>query len=384
MKKWEGTYAMNTIDCCGCMLCVNKCRFNAIEIVKDKKGFSVPVIDENKCTGCNQCKNICPHNTGNIPLETYAAYNNNEQILLKSSSGGIFSALADYFIKEGGYVAGCIFDNEFQVKHVLSNKNEDISKMRGSKYVQSSVGYIYKEIKEKLDNGNMVLFTGTPCQNQALKTFLGKEYDSLLLVDFICHGVSNEDLWGDYLNYEAKRLKGKITDFRFRDKEKNGWGVTVKIEYERGGVRKEKHYATRECSYFYYFLTDKILRDSCYGCSFSSDKRISDITMGDYWGRTDNVMFNKGGVSCVLANTQKGFEYIKRVEKNLTIEKSDYETIKAGNRALREETANRNTDNIYCEMWKEKGYSYIEKKFLPIKVKYRIKKYIKKIVRKTK
>lgn len=211
--------------CCGCNLCAIVCPKKCIQMVSDKEGFWYPQINKHACIKCGKCERICPViNKQTMPRNTgrkaYAAIHANEKIRLASSSGGIFTAIAEKVIDRGGVVFGAAFNKDFEVEHIYVERKEDLAKFRGSKYVQGKMGDIYLRVLEFLKMGRPVLFSGTPCQIGALKAFLGKEYDNLLTVDLICHGVPSPMIWSKYVNYRKSLDSTSDLQFvSFRDKQ---------------------------------------------------------------------------------------------------------------------------------------------------------------------
>ena len=194
--------------CCGCSGCMNICPKNAIIMKEDKNGFKYPIVDKEKCINCGLCEKVCPilnnKKEQQKEIKAYACYNKNIEERLKSSSGGIFILLAKEILKRNGIVFGAAFDENFNVKHISIDNEKDIEKLMGSKYVQSNMGKVYKEVKEFLENGKYILFSGTPCQIEGLKKFLKKDYDKLYTQDIICHGVPSPKIWQMYLEYQKK------------------------------------------------------------------------------------------------------------------------------------------------------------------------------------
>ena len=213
-------------DCCGCYACYNICPKECITMESDNEGFWYPKIDKDKCINCNLCEKVCPiinkPNSSLYEKKSYAVFNKNEKIRLESSSGGIFSLLAEYVINNHGNVYGAVFDEDFNVKHVKINILQDINLLRGSKYVQSRINDIFKSIKFDLKNNKIVLFTGTPCQIAGLQSFLQKKYDNLILMDIVCHGVPSPLVWQQYINELKQNYKQNIKSIYFRDKS-TGW-----------------------------------------------------------------------------------------------------------------------------------------------------------------
>lgn len=309
-------------DCCGCGACYNKCPTGAITMQENNEGFLAPVIDETKCTNCGLCTKACPllnfQYKNNPKPDCYAAMADDE-IRMKSSSGGMFTLLANFILDKGGYVCGAAFDDDWSVHHIIIDNKEDLSKLRGSKYVQSDTENCYKEIKKLLDADKYVLFSGCPCQVAGLYTFLGKEYEKLYTTDLICHGSPSRKVWKKYLteNFDIKN----ITKIDFRDKTKFGWATTMNIYFKD---RAPFHESTAENKYYQAFCPCLILNKHCSQCKYSKLPRQGDISLGDWWG-IDN--FSKGlndnkGTSQVLVNSKKGKKIWKGICANLKLDKN--------------------------------------------------------------
>lgn len=311
-------------DCSGCSACFNICPKNAIEMKEDEKGFKYPVIDQTKCINCGLCRNSCPvlkDLKQNNEIEAYACYNRNIEERLKSSSGGIFILIARKIIERKGVVFGACLDEEFKVKHSYAETIEELNKFMGSKYVQSTIGGMYKKAKEFLDNGRYVLFTGTPCQIEGLKSYLNKEYYKLYTQDIICHGVPSPLVWEKYKNYRENKDKKKPINISFRNKE-NGWyKFNMKFSYLTNHYKKSQS----KDLFMKAFLKNTILRDSCYDCHFKKKNRNSDITLADYWG-IQNVhknLFDNKGTSLLIINSDKGKKIFEIIKEELIYEKTE-------------------------------------------------------------
>lgn len=315
--------------CTGCGACMNICPNNAITLKENDEGFLYPVIDTQKCTNCNLCLNICPINTPKynnvIPNDCYA-YMASDEERLKSSSGAVFPILAEYFIKNGGYVAGAVWDEDWSVKHIVSNSLDDIDKMRSSKYMQSKIGDVYTKVKNLLKQDIKVLFTGTPCQVAGLKSYLQKDYQNLFCVDIICHGVPSYKVFSKYLNenYDVNDIKS----INFRDKKTNGWGSTFRIDFKSGETKTVRW---NYDAFYSLFSKDVILRKSCGECQFNKLPRQGDLTMADFWN-VDNKFHDKKGTSVVVSNNEKG-EFLLGIlkEKAKLFEKQPIEAAFGGN-----------------------------------------------------
>lgn len=334
----------NKKDCCGCHACVTICAKHCITMHEDNEGFLYPVVDKDACTDCGLCEKVCPviHQAAPVgPLATYIAINRDEEIRLQSSSGGIFTLLAEQVIAEGGVVFGARFDKDWSVIHSWTDIVEGLAAFRGSKYVQSRIGNSYREAREFLQQGRRVLFSGTPCQIAGLKKYLRKDYDHLLTVDFICHGVPSPGVWQRYLSelreeLRAERGVGKntvplsmdelpvITGISFRDKT-NGWkkfGFRLRYAASKAASNSVSSSAIKEEEEFLQpfpenpfmrgFLADVYLRPSCYACPAKSGKSGSDITIADAWGMDCFAVEHDDdkGACYVLENTAKGTSYM--------------------------------------------------------------------------
>lgn len=277
----------------------------------DNEGFLYPVVDVEECIDCHLCEKVCPvinQNAPRKPLEVFAAKNSDDAIRMSSSSGGIFTLLAEQAIDKGGVVFGACWDDEWNVKHDYAEYKEQLAKFRSSKYLQSVIGYSYQETEKFLKAGHMVMFTGTPCQIAGLKCFLRKDYENLLTVEVICHSVPSPRVWQQYLSEKLQSLKWERHDIHhisFRNK-KSGWkNYSFVVENKNGNVFTElgcKNVFMRG------FLADLYTRPSCYACPAKNLRSGSDITLGDFWG-IDSLMVkldDDKGISAITVNTDKG------------------------------------------------------------------------------
>lgn len=323
----------NKFNCYGCELCKDICPVNAIEMVEDKEGFKYPKIDKDKCINCGLCERSCiyrkdikPKVEENFP-KIYAAAYKNIDVLKQSTSGGIFTALYKYILSQKGYVVGVKYNKDMVAEYAITNSEEECEKFRGSKYVAANINDLRKEIKEKLEQGNKVLFTGNPCQIKALRTYLNKEYENLYLVEILCHGVPSQKVFRLYIKYIEEKYKSKVVDFKFRDKEA-GWGTgkssTIKIILEDGRTLTEP---AKYNNYNRAFANNNILRPGCYNCELAGVNNMSDMAIGDFWG-IEKVMpkfskKEKNGISMIKVNTKKGEEIFNAVNDNLEYYQSD-------------------------------------------------------------
>lgn len=322
-------------DCALCGACFNACPVDAIRFSKAYLDFRYPEIDATRCVGCNQCEKVCPilgdksKQEDGYPI-AFAAKSNDDSVRLHSSSGGAFYELASQMLRDGGYVCGAVFDESFHVRHIVSNTQEDIFRMMGSKYAQSDVGYCYREIKEKLNAGEKVLFSGCPCQVAGLRTYLGKSYKDLLLVELICHGIPSDQMLQTYIHMQEKKYGAKLKRMEFRNKAKGWHGSSVRMEFENHRIYSFPYTAD---AYTIGFLRNITLKSSCYDCHFRNFTAGSDITLGDFWGAEVELPEDDNkGISAILVNSGKGMDIIDRC--NLALTPANVETVIKYNKNL--------------------------------------------------
>lgn len=329
--------------CCGCYSCINICPMKCIEMRIDNEGFWYPEIDKKKCIECGKCDKSCPvlkkinPKDENI-LEAYAFKNKNEKIRLLSSSGGIFTELANYVLDRKGVVFGAGFDKNWEVIHQKIESVDDLHKLRGSKYVQSKIMDTYNTARQYLEENYWVLFSGTPCQINGFKSYLKKDYEKLLLVDFICHGVPSPLVWEKYIQEHIKK-NTNISGILFRDKEYGWKKVSLVIKYDDMSIYRK---SLDKDPYMKGFLSDIDLRPSCYSCMFKDKKRISDFTMADFWG-IGNIfpdLDDDKGVSLVIIHSSKAKNIFNNIKATLK-QKIDIDIALKNNQAMTK-SANKN------------------------------------------
>lgn len=308
--------------CNGCHACLNTCPQKCIHMVQDVEGFLYPEVNKSACISCGKCDMVCPILNNNICNQDalqigYAAYNKDTDIRLKSSSGGIFTLIAEQIILSGGIVFGAAMDNDCKsVKHVIVKSIDDLEKIRGSKYVQSSIGESFSKAKEALDEGIKVLFTGTPCQIGGLYCFLGRNYPNLYTQDLICHGVPSPLVWKKYVEYLEKENGAVARRIFFRHK-KYGWKkYSILVQFSNN---KEYINDIHNDVFMKGFLQNIYLRPSCYSCSFKSLKRQADITLADYWGiqNVHSDMDDDKGTSFVWVHSENGKELFNSIRNKV-------------------------------------------------------------------
>lgn len=312
-------YFLNQELCSGCTSCAAACRKKAITMTPNNEGFLYPVLDETLCVHCGLCEKVCPvlNKTVQTKHTAVAAISENTD-RLDSSSGGVFSLLASYIFQQGGTVFGPAFDENFQLRHIAVTDPAELPRLRGSKYLQSDVGDSYLQVKSALATGVPVLFTGTPCQINGLRSYLGKDYENLYCQDIICHGAPSPAVWKAYLAYRQQVAGSKVKSVNFRSKVKGWKAFSMVLEFENGTVYSN---TLSDDPYMQAFLKDLSLRPSCYNCSAKGDRHLADITLGDYWGvdQLQPDMFDNKGTSLVVIHTEKGQRLIDRIMENLRI-----------------------------------------------------------------
>lgn len=322
-------------QCSGCSACVEKCPKKCISLHADSEGFLYPEINTTECIDCGLCEKTChilnPYEP-NIPIETLAVKNNNEETRAKSSSGGFFTAIAKRIINENCIVFGVKFDSGWMPVFSYTENIAGLENFRGSKYVQARIEDSYSRCRDFLKQGRKVLFCGTPCQVSALYHFLGKRYDNLLItIDFVCHGVPSPGIWSDYLRHiTGNSLLSSIKSVNFRDKSRSWFFFQISIDASNLTINR----LAWSDPYMRAFLSDYSLRPSCYDCQARSGRSTSDITMGDCWGIDEMApdFSDDKGVSLLLINTPKGKDLINGLD--LSIRSLSFDEVVKHNRSI--------------------------------------------------
>ena len=328
-------------ECCGCNACGDICPRNAISFKTDEEGFWYPAIDNEKCIDCGMCVKVCPVKTkpqsrsNNVSRpKCFAAEHKSIEVIFNSTTGGMFSALAEGMYSQKGYVGGAIHNEDFSVSHFVSNSRSDLQQLRRSKDLQSNAEGFYRKVKNLLENGERVLVCGVPCQIAALQNYMGKNYDNLITVDLVCAGVNSPKVWRKYLDYIEEKNGSKIIWTENKSKE-YGWNkLTQKFIFENG----EEYFDTDKTSLFThgYIVSHLYCRPSCYECEFKGFPRIADITIGDFWGITKYSKNHNSnlGTNLVMINSSKGQAYFDKIKKRVNIEETPLEWALSGNPAL--------------------------------------------------
>ena len=370
------------LQCCGCSACAQRCPKQCISMQIDNEGFLYPQVDISKCVDCHLCEKVCPvinQYEARTPLNVYAAKNSDDEVRNQSSSGGIFTLLAEQTIKDGGVVFGACWDKDWNVKHDYAECLDDLAKFRSSKYLQSVIGDTYIKAEQFLKASRKVMFTGTPCQIAGLKHFLRKEYDNLLTVEVICHSVPSPGVWQQYLTTRLHTLKWEKSDIRnisFRDK-KTGWKTySFVIENKDGNSFFE---LSSKNAFMRGFLADLYTRPSCHACPAKQLRSGSDITLGDFWG-IESLMpeiDDDKGVSAIIVNSDKGKQVLHNI--NVEVHEVQYDELTTRNPALVKsfpKTPKR------TEFFKDDGFTFEEKVKRLAKKPFSMKTLAYRIVRK--
>lgn len=392
----DKVYKINK-DCCGCGICMDACPKDAISMKCDEKGFIYPAINHDICIDCGSCKRACSFSkrkSENIiemgKTECYAACNTDYEELSKSTSGGVFSAVAHSFLEQGGVVVGACMEMEngkVHVHHTIIETIEKLSVLQGSKYVQSNLWECLEAISILLKEGKNILFSGTPCQVNAIKERFGKYLETqLFTIDIICHGVPSEKFLNDFLKEYQKTHNLKIKELIFRDK-KYGWGLNGKLIASDTTVKFTKN----DFSYYKYFLDGEIYRDSCYVCPYSCPKRVGNITIGDYWGiknydpqllkENGGIFDYRRGVSCLIVNDKRGEELLEKFGGTLQKASIEIQNVMKINKQLREPAKHTKLRDKIFLIYIREGYSAVEKLFRKQQFHRNIKNRIKLLIK---
>lgn len=369
--------------CNGCHACYSVCPKSCIIMIEGDEGFLEPSIDKSKCIDCKLCVSRCPINNSfteekleNNTVRSIVAINRDDIVRKNSSSGGVFSELANYILDQDGVVYGVGFNDNFEVEHMKITNKSEIYKLQGSKYVQSKIGDTFLEIKNELENNKVVLFTGTPCQVEGLLNFLGKSYENLYTQDIICHGVPSPKAWRKYIN----EFNEDIKNISFRDKTFGWLNFSVKIETE------DNKYINTKDVFLQSFLKNLNLRKSCYNCKFKKINRNSDITLADCWGieNIDKKYFDDKGTSLVILHSDKGKFLYNEIKSKFISSSIDLEEAIKYNTAINKSVDMTNARSKFFKNIDKYNYKEVFQKATEITTHEKIKTFLSRIKSKIK
>lgn len=369
-------------QCCGCGACFAACPKKAIEMKTDGV-FSYPVIDTALCIECGKCEKVCrfkdEKNTQSNTLSAFAVKADDET-RAESSSGGIFTLITDEVLSSGGTVFGAVYDEKMNVIHAAAGNKEERNRMRGSKYVGSDTSAVFEQVKNELTGDKQVVFSGTPCQVSALKSYLGREYDNLLLIDIICHGVPSPEIWKSFVKLMEKKYGKKITDYRFRNKAVAWREYSPLVSFEDGSTAAADDLNGAFIEVFRYELC---LRPSCTACRYTSVHREGDITIGDFWGiekQLPEIDDNKG-ISAVTANTEKGRGFLESIKAEGTFTPCTQEMIAAGQVNMKKCSVISPKSEDFLGIYQKDGIEKALKKYTRTGMTRKTKDFIKSLLK---
>ena len=371
--------------CTGCGACSNACPKRCIKMLPDEKGFLYPFVDRSLCIKCGLCEKVCPALNAkafNGLKIAYASYCLEDNARLVGSSGGLFGVLARETIRRGGIVIGASWNEDCKgVRHVAANDESELKALYSSKYLQSDAGESYKAVRSALEEGRYVLFSGTSCQVNALKLFLGKDYQNLLTIDVICHGVPSPKVWSDYVSQKEAEYGANVVHAAFRNK-RFGWQRSVLLLLLSDG--REYCRLQSEDEYVRGFLANLYLRPSCYECKCKGEHVSSDITLGDFWGieRLMPGLNVDKGVSAVILNTDKGRSFFDGIKDKLFCGEVSYQDVVLGNPSLVRPCAKPKKSDLFWKFYKSKGLDVALKRSLKVSFVSRCKRFSYKAIRK--
>lgn len=347
-EKSRKTHIVAPPDCTGCSLCANVCGHDAITMVWSEEGFLIPQVDEEACISCGVCVKKCPalqpapeyQDDLKDTVPTYGAWHRDREVHRTSSSGGIFTALAEWTISRGGCVFGVVWKDKETAVFTKAETMEEVVPMRGSKYIMADLGGAFREVRAELRKERRVLFVGTPCQVHALRSFLVKTYENLLTVDIVCHGVPSRELWQKYIQEIELRMGDEVSYVSFRDKDESWLRYNLTTHFADG---------RRESGVFYknvfmrLFLSDVALNLCCYSCRYAGLPRQGDLSLGDFWG-VQNYHPDwplREGIAALLVNTPTGKTAVQAVAAQLECRQVPFQEIYAGQDMLHDKQASR-------------------------------------------
>ena len=370
-------------NCCGCAACKQICPTKCIRMKEDANGYLYPIVDINQCIDCKACLSVCPirnQDVCNTPQISYAYVNKNEEIRKNSASSGAFEALCRVFLHgvTDYSIYGCTLDENLIAKHCSVHNIQDISRMKKSKYIQSRMDNEYQSVLKELQEGKKVVFSGTPCQVAALKKFIKGEYENLLTIDLVCHGVPNQKIFSRYIKYLEKQNRAKVEAYTFRNKRKTDqqWtNLGVRADFVNG---ERVELEADEDLYMTGYLSGLFSRDSCYKCKYANLERVSDITIGDFWGidklYLDLSESKTNGTSLILGNTLKGKKTVLKIDKETVYDASLDDIIRENGQLKYPQEKSSRREAFLKAFRKNKGFKTCMKRAFPERYGFRTEK----------
>lgn len=357
----------NEIECNGCQMCKDICTRNAISYITSKEGFWFPKVDYSKCINCGICVKKCPNKTKvdvqkNLPI-VKAVWSKDKEVRLASTSGGLFFELANYILQNKGYVEGCVYDEDFKGAHqTIISSVDKLEPLMVSKYVESSAEGIYKKIKKILFTGKLVLFVGAPCQCAALYSYLGKDYENLFVVDFLCRGANSPKAHKKYIEYLENKYNGKIIKLRSKDK-RNGWQRFGQSALFDNGMEYFLPHE-KDLRVVAYHRGNLMSRESCLDCKFKELPRYADLTLGDFWGiNAEEVDDIDSGISLCFINSDKGKYLIENIKDRICVINKTIEEAKKGNPAIYSSASCSKNRKIFLNKLDSNSFDLLVKKY---------------------
>jgi len=376
-------------NCTGCTACSNICPKSCLEMVYDMEGFNYPKIDESKCNNCNLCELVCPilnsKGLGREDTLTYAVQNKNNDIRKESTAGGFFGVVAECVLNNEGVVFGAGFDSQLRVQHGYVQTIDELKKSSfcGSKYVQSYLGHCFKDVKDFLNTGKLVCFSGLPCQVAGLKSYLRKDYRNLILIDLTCYGVPSPKLYKMYLEYCNKKYKIGVKKVIFRDKSYGYSLPNIRLILNNGSIKEQNSIVK---SYLRPFFNGFSSRPSCYNCKFKTVERVSDYTIGDCKniGRFHKELDDDKGTTVVYIHSKKGKEFLDNIKDNIILKELNIVRVlnSCGKKMIVSDIPNNTRDNFFKDI-DILSYEKLINKYVPISYKERIANIIKPLLLKS-
>lgn len=378
---------INKADCCGCGACAHVCPVKCISMTTDEEGFWYPIVNRESCVNCGKCDMACP--IINPPINrfkvddkfhrrVFGAYSLDESIRLDSTSGGIFSVLADYYFSKLGFVSGAVYNKDHSVSHIITDDSSKLSDMRSSKYLQSFTERVFVDVKRFIEEGKKILFCGTPCQIAGLYSFLGEDNGNLLTCDFICRGVNSPEVFKKYMNMLERQNGAKAVKIKFKNKTFGWHRFSMKVDFENGQTYCQDRY--HDPFFVGYLQTGGFARPSCYNCRFKGFPRLSDITLADFWGieQLDPEMDQDKGTSLVIVNSEKGLNVFQEIRSALSVREYQFDSALKNNMAAYksiQQIASFDRKSFFTTL-KKRDFEYTFRKFFPMPG---LKKYLLQI-----